>query len=320
MAGAEDLLRQLVDLMRAPGSGRTGGGERRVLDTRGVRLPEFDGEIVKFGEWTFAFKRCIRSMSPRAYEVMVAAEANTLDESESNLAEDAAKISGEVYDLLCQACTGEAIAILRGVEDCRGLYAWKKLHEKYRPKTLARHVQLLQAVLNPPKITDGREMETRYGLWKEKVREEQSTFGSLSLSERAKIAILTAMMPPWVQEYIYMHAQDSWDSEVVWEKIRAMSANKSDVSGPAPMDIGDVRAGEEEQEVAAVSKNTRCYRCGGYGHISSQCRKPKGGGKGGPEAGAGPTPKGKGKGGKGGYQGTCWTCQKVGHKSWECPT
>ena len=90
-----------------------------------------------------------------------------------------------------------------------------------------------------------------------------------------------------------------------------------------PMDIGGLGWPEDEEwSVDAVSAGTQCYRCGGKGHMASQCPTQKGKGKG-QEKGKG---KGKGKGnsaekGKGegkGYQGTCWNCGKVGHKASEC--
>lgn len=173
------------------------------------------------------------------------------------------------------------MAVLRSVDDCKGLYAWKKLLEKYRPKTMARQMKLLQEVLSPQKAKDGKEIEARYVQWRERVREERLTFGGLQLDEKAKIAIITSMMPAWIQEYVFMHAQEEWTADYTWEKIRAMNANKVDTGGPMPMDIGEVGAEQAEWvEVDAVSANTECYRCGGWGHMSGQCpSKGKGKGK-----------------------------------------
>ena len=108
-----------------------------------------------------------------------------------------------------------------------------------------------------------------------------------------------------------------------------------------------------ELDVDAVGASVVCHRCGGWGHMARDCPTPdtkgskgkgagksgdvgqKGWGKGSAKAiGKGSFPrkgypgkgepvgaKGAGKkgGGKGlGYQGTCWTCGLVGHKSAEC--
>ena len=103
----------------------------------------------------------------------------------------------------------------------------------------------------------------------------------------------------------------------------------------------------EDWEANVVEADAKCYNCGGHGHFSRNC--PKGGGKNGFKGGGKTGWKGggksyfggKGKGGKGGfgkggkggkgdfgkggkqgggkgYQGTCFTCGKVGHKAWEC--
>ena len=81
---------------------------------------------------------------------------------------------------------------------------------------------------------------------------------------------------------------------------------------------------EEESAgaVQAVHAGTKCYSCGGLGHISPNCpMKGKGKGKGAPFGkGYGKasmwSPKGKGKGK--GFRGACWNCEAIGHTAAEC--
>jgi hypothetical protein len=115
------------------------------------------------------------------------------------------------------------------------------------------------------------------------------------------------------------------------------------------MEVGMATKKEfEDFDIDAIGAQTKCYACGEFGHISTNCPSRKGGGKGsqggkGGFGGKGGGPPGfqkgggkgfegggKGSGGKGfggksnpkglgkGYQGTCWRCNKIGHKAAEC--
>ena len=250
-----------------------------MLDTRGVRLPTFDGQAEDWGDWSFAFKCGVRAMSEQGYKALMYAETHEVKPDETAMSEGDRKVSGELFDLLCQLCSGDALAVLRGIDDCKGVYAWAKLTEKYNPKTMASRVRLLTQVVGPAKVKENKDIESAIAAWKEKYKRLVSMFGE-RLSEVAEVACVTSMMPPWVQEYVYMHAQDSWDLPTLVERVRTLTANR--MEGAAPMDVGAVKGyeaehdcGTEAEDVQAIYTDMQCHRCHGWGHVARDC--PSGG-------------------------------------------
>ena len=127
------------------GGGNMGTTSRRAIDSRHLKIPTFDGEASKFGDWAFALKRTLRSISRPAYSMLTKAETESgeIDEGLIDADEEADlhAYSAELYDILCQACTGEALSLVRSVDDMLGLTAWNKLYRKYNPRTMARAIQ-----------------------------------------------------------------------------------------------------------------------------------------------------------------------------------
>ena len=67
----------------------------------------------------------------------------TNEYEEANLREDQQAVSGELYDVLCQLCTGEALGVIKAVSDMEGIRAWQKIYQKYNPTTMTREIRLL---------------------------------------------------------------------------------------------------------------------------------------------------------------------------------
>jgi hypothetical protein len=44
-------------------------------------------------------------------------------------------LSSELYDVLCTAWKGEALLVLKSVDEFEGFRAWQKLWSRYIPKT-----------------------------------------------------------------------------------------------------------------------------------------------------------------------------------------
>ena len=104
---------------------------RKRMEAKHMRLQEFDGAPEKWADWSFSFKRTVRSMDAEAYKLMTDVETVGRDVNEmEDLNGEQDQISGELYDILCQACTGEALSIIRSVDDCQGIQACQRLHNK----------------------------------------------------------------------------------------------------------------------------------------------------------------------------------------------
>jgi hypothetical protein len=279
----------------APGLGAHGGRERQLI-AKYFRVDTFRGNNMEFDDWAFKLKRVVRSMNLQVFQIMSEAEGRTESIVEDNLEESMWHRSGELYDILCQNTTGEALSVIKMVGDMEGIKAWQVLFRKYNPKTMARGVRLLCEVTNPPKIKDLANIETEINKWEEKALMLQTQFGE-ELTNKMKIAVFTNMMPVNIQEHIYSTLEEATLYGTVKEKVRAMVQNKIAANmGPAPMDIGEVGHkmdfedgdcskrywNDEEYSVDAVDMNTKCYKCQGYGHMSRDCgtKIEKGKGKG----------------------------------------
>ena len=87
-----------------------------------MRCEQFQGG--PWGDWAFAFKRAIRSQSPEAYKAMERVESQEAAVDELGGAPPEQEMrSGELYDVLCQFCTGEALGIVKAALDMHGFAA-----------------------------------------------------------------------------------------------------------------------------------------------------------------------------------------------------
>ena len=174
----------------------------KKIDVRHIKVPSFDGSASKFDDWSFAFRRTIRSANRNAYDLLAVVENMTIiDEQDLDLDMDGEwdqgdidAYSAELYDILCQACQGEALTCLRSVKDMKGLEAWSKIYKKFNPKTMARAIRLVGAVTNPPRVKDIKDAEAELDKWEEQVKVLKKDFGE-TFSDTVRVGIITTMMP-----------------------------------------------------------------------------------------------------------------------------
>jgi hypothetical protein len=246
------------------------------------------------------------------------------------------RLSAELYDLLCMSVKGEALAIVRGCNDMLGFVAWRKLHQKYAPRTMARAIRMVAAVTSPPVIRTMEDVETKVTAWEGSMDALTKNFRE-KFGPTVKIGILTNMLPPQLQDVVYTMVDGKTSYEEIAAKVRSIASNNVAMTAAVPMDV-NAAAYDEDDDVDAVGSHTQCFRCQGWGHTSRDCPskgkgKSKGSfGKGAPFNQFSGKSKGKGfdnakggKSGKGGkgkggvtINGPCYECGVWGHRGSDC--
>ena len=252
--------------------------------------------------------------------------------------------SAELYSILSSKVGGEAMSQVRATEEGEGLMAWRRLYVSFNPSTLSGMLMKIIEAVRPAKIQDLRKVNAAILEWEKKFREVGADLNGIS--EQAKTAIMASMLPEEIYEVVIQNVEKGEKTvySEMREKVFSMVTSRIARNEFKVMEVGLAAKNAEDPELCrdldAVGANTRCYSCGGFGHMQAQCPKGKGNSKGGGKCGFGYGGKGGGKdgGGKGanqkgwgkgekgqnpkgggkGYQGVCWRCNKVGHKASEC--
>ena len=254
----------------------------------------FQGGEDEWTEWAYVFQSAVDGSSPDAIsamqKVIEAMDEVTMVQLNDNvdLAFDVPKLGRELHNILTRKCQGEAGAIVRGVDTRDGFLAWRRLFNRYNPKTLARAMMHMVKVVTPQKVTDVKVLEQSIAEWERKVKKLEIDYDA-SIKPGMKMAIFTSMCPPSIQDIIYQKIDTIREYIPLRDSVLTLVKNRitMGIGGPVPMDIGKVDEQHkeheevEEHDIDAVKSSMQCRQCNGWGHFARECPSAKGGGKGG---------------------------------------
>jgi hypothetical protein len=249
----EDLSR-LVDAAvkgalgaRPSSSGFDSQGKGHLDERYFRRVEKYDGTgKTSWREFSFQFKVAVGMVNPKARmlleEIQKAGKAVDFQHIFMGEAteDQVEKMGAELYAMLSTLVAGEAMTVVRGVVSGDGWLAWSKLNIRFDPRTPAKALVSMLAVMSPKKIKEMRHLAGAIEEWECKVKALSSEH-DITVDDKIQIAILTSMCPEEVQNLIFQWADEKARFQDIRDKVIALAQNRAVERQPKPMEVDHIK-------------------------------------------------------------------------------
>ena len=185
----------------------------------------------------------------------------------------------QLYSILVGSLKGKPLRILKGVSNRNGFEAWRQLLAQYQPRTRARSISLLSALMNFPAFNKTQTiLEQIQGF--ERLKAEYRKSSGVDLADDVSLSILVRCLPKHLQQHIqlqltetssygsirslviaYEQTTSSWTDKRIYSEVGVFTGAVTSYGTPgdsAPMEIGALqwkgKARESRKMVSLVGK------------------------------------------------------------------
>ena len=167
--------------------------------------------------------------------------------------------SRRLYAILSGILKFRPLKVLKQVKDNNGLEVWRQLHSLYTPKTKARNLSLLNALMSYPTFDRNKTLlEQIQGM--DRIADEYRKCSGSDVNDGILLSTLVRVLPKHIQQHIqltmderatfssvrarvltYENVTTSWSKEKVYSDLGAVTSYANDGGGLAPMDINQIK-------------------------------------------------------------------------------
>ena len=273
-----------------------------------------------FRAWLFyADKEYEASLDHLENNTATPIDMSTMDSSQQDR-------SKQLYSILIGSLRGRPLRILKGVAGRNGFEAWRQLLSQYQPRTRAKSISMLSALMNfPPFNKTQTIIEQIQGF--ERLRNEYRRSSGIDLADDVSLSILVRCLPKALQQHVqlqlredstygtvrsmvvaYEQTTSSWTDKRIYTEVGialGSVASYGNPGGTAPMEIDAL------QQWKGKGKSDK-GKGKGKGKYDFSKGKSKGKGKSDSKG------KGLGKNQNQNSSVVCHYCGKQGHMKKEC--
>ena len=215
-AQAATALQRFTDRRDSSGKFSEAGKVVRQADPYGT--DDIEQDIAKWTEFYDNFRAWL-FYADKEYEVSLDhLENNTatpVDMSTMDLGQQ--ERSKQLYSILIGSLRGRPLRILKGVAGRNGFEAWRQLLSQYQPRTRARSISMLSALMNFPQFNKSQTIiEQIQGF--ERLRNEYRRSSGVDLADDVSLSILVRCLPKALQQHVQLQLKE----DSTYNSVRSM--------------------------------------------------------------------------------------------------